>query len=121
MLRPIPAQILKTAATLKVPQSVERWGNVEPKTVELSKTHLQPSNATKKTKDDRTVVLRAILFYDAKNSLPRSVNFLSLKDEADTAGESMTLTADGITYTIETVEPIPDNRGRLHHYELGLV
>ena len=33
----------------------------------------------------------------------------------------MTLNIEGLTYTVETVEPIPDDRGGIHHYELGLV
>lgn len=121
MLRPIPLQILKTAAVLTVPQKVERWGEVTPSTTNLSKTHLQASNAVKRTKDSREVVLRAILFYDTKNSLPRGVNFNALKAQADEAGERMTLDIEGLTYTVETVEPIPDDRGGIHHYELGLV
>ncbi len=121
MLRPIPLRILKTAAVLTVPQKVERWGEVTPSTTNLSKTHLQASNAVKRTKDSREVVLRAILFYDTKNSLPRGVDFNALKTQADEAGGCMTLDIEGLTYTVETVEPIPDDRGGIHHYELGLV
>lgn len=120
MLRPIPLQILKTAAILKVPQEVDRWGESADATIALSKTHLQASNAIKRTKDSREIVLRALLFYDAKNSLPRGVDFDALKRQADEAGECMTLDSKGLTYTVETVEAIPDDRGGVHHYELGL-
>lgn len=120
MLRPIPSQILKTAATLKVPQEVDRWGERADKTLTLTKTHLQASNAVKKTRDSREVVLRALLFYDVQTSLPRGVDFDALKNQADEAGENMTLDIKGLTYTVETVEAIPDDKGRTHHYELGL-
>lgn len=33
----------------------------------------------------------------------------------------MTLEIEGLAYTVETVEPIPDDCGGIHHYELGLV
>lgn len=120
MLRPIPFQILKTTAELKVPQEVGRWGDKTDETITLKRTHLQGSNAVKRTRDSREVVLRALLFYDVKNSLPRGVNFDALKTQADEAGECMTLDAHGLTYTVETVEGVCDDNGRLHHYELGL-
>lgn len=28
---------------------------------------------------------------------------------------------NGISYTLVSVDAVPDDRGRLHHYELGLV
>lgn len=120
MLRPIPPQMLKTAATLKVPKETDRWGERTDETLALAKTHLQASNAVKKTRDSREVVLRALLFYDVKNSRPQGVDFDALKTRADEAGESMTLDIKGLTYTVETVEAIPDDRGGVHHYELGL-
>lgn len=120
MLRPIPLQLLKTSASLKVSQEVDRWGESTDKTITLTKTHLQASNAVKKTRDSREVVLRAILFYDVKNSLPRGVDFDALKMQADEAGECMALDIKGFTYTVETVEAVPDDRGKIHHYELGL-
>ena len=103
-----------------MPQEVGRWGERTDETLALKKTHLQASNAVKKTRDSREVVLRALLFYDVKNSLPRGVDFDVLKTRADEAGENMTLDINGLTYTVETVEAIPDDRGLTHHYELGL-
>lgn len=120
MLRPIPLQILKTAATLKVPQEVDRWGESADATIALSKTHLQASNAIKRTKDSREVVLRALLFYDTKNSLPHGVDFDALKTAVDDVGGVIALDINGLEYHLETVEAIPDNRGGVHHYELGL-
>lgn len=121
MLRPIPMQILKTAATLKVPIDTDRWGEPVYQTYELKRTHLQPSNSVKKTRDNADVVLRSLLFYDCRNSLPRGLDFNALKTAADDVGGVIALDINGLEYHLETVEAIPDDRGAVHHYELGLV
>lgn len=120
-MRPIPPRILTTSGTLKVPISADRYGKAEYSETNFSKTHLQPSSSVKKTRDNREVVLRSLLFYDVRGSLPRGLDFDVLKTQAEKVGSDMLLLANGLEYIVETVEMIPDDTGKPHHYELGLV
>ena len=121
MLKAIPLRILTTSGELRAPKGANRYGNPESDIYALTRVHLQPSNSVKKTRDNREVVLRSLLFYDAKNSLPVGLDFDAIKTKADELGVDAELTLNGLEYTLQTVEAVPDDRGKLHHYELGLV
>lgn len=121
MLKAIPIRLLTHAAILYTPVSVDLYGKEEYTVTELSRTHLQATNSVKRTRDNREVVLRSILFYDAKNSLPRGLDFDQIMLQAEKFASAPRIEINGISYTLVSVDAVPDDRGRLHHYELGLV
>lgn len=122
MLRPTPSRILKHTVTLQVCESVDinqspTWGPV----ITLSRVCMQPSNETKKSKDNTEVVLRGACFVDARRSSPAGIDLDALQKQSESNGWPMTLLFDGNQYTILTVDTLYDDTGILHHTELGLV
>ena len=121
MLMPIPARMLSQTAVFIVPATFDQWGNVATsQSYTVSRVHLQPTNEVRKTKDNTEVILRSILFVDGRLSMP-ALNLLALQRSAEAAGGVLTVTIDGDSYAALTVELIPDDMGRLHHWEVGLV
>lgn len=121
MLAPIPPRMLSQTATISVPSSFDQWGNVDAvQSYAVNRVHLQPSNKVKKTKDNTEVILRSVLFIDGRLSVP-ALNIQALQRSAEEAGGVLTVFVDGVTYAVLTVELIPDDTGRLHHWEVGLV
>ena len=70
MLRPIPAQILKSTATVKVCTGVDMYQNQTYDEYTVKRVHLQPTNEVRKAQTDTEAVLRSILFVDARISTP---------------------------------------------------
>ena len=127
MLSPIPRRILRDTLTLSVPGGFDRYqAPQEPTVYTVQNVHLQSNNETRKTTDNTEVVLRALLFVDARYSTP-ALDFLSLQTAAQQAGGVMTCTVTdrrgGVTgpYTVLVVDGLPDDEDNLHHWELGLV
>ncbi len=120
MFPPIPRQMLTQTATILACTGTDKWK--EPRTVSytVQHVHLQDSNSVRKTAENTEVVLRAILYVDARRSFPL-LDWRQLLRTAQAAGGDVTVTVDGVTYTVETVDALPDDRGRLHHYEAGVV
>lgn len=122
MLRPIPSRILKHTVTLQACEDVDTyqspsWGPV----ITLSNVCMQPSNETKKSKDNTEVVLRGVCFVDARRSFPAGIDLDALQKQSESNGQPMTLLFNGNQYTILTVDTLYDDTGILHHTELGLV
>ena len=110
-MRPIPKSLLIHAVTLHKKINKDKWGIGElDKGTELTYVRMEPSGKIVRDKNNAEIQLAAILFYDCKNSDPKSVMF-----ETDDLIEF-----NGVMHRVEVVEPLYDDK-RLHHYELGLV
>lgn len=119
MLRPIPSRILKHNITINVCTGIDRYQNPTYESTAVSHVVMQPSNETRKTKDNTEVVLRGICFIDAR--LSSGLDFDAMKNTSEANGHSMTLIFGEDTYTVLTVETLYDDTGMLHHTELGVV
>ena len=127
MLSPIPLRILRDTAIFTVPTSFDRYQ--KPTSVEtytVTGVHVQADNSTHKTRENTEVVLRGVLFVDARYSMPH-LDLEALQEKAQKAGGVMTCqirNRRGRTsgpYTVLVVDALPDDEDNLHHYELGLV
>lgn len=127
MLSPIPRRILRDTLTLSVPSGFDRYQKpLTPTVYTVQNVHIQNSNETRKTSNNTEVLLRAILFVDARYSTPK-LDYWALQAAVQAAGGVMTCTVTdrrgGTTgpYTVLVVDGLPDDEGNLHHWELGLV
>ena len=119
MFPPIPRQLLTQTAVVTACTGTDKWKEPTTASYTVRHVHLQDSNAVRKTAQNTEVVLRAILFVDARRSTPL-LDWRSLLRTAQAAGGDVKVAIDGVTYTVETVDALPDDRGRLHHYEVGM-
>ena len=119
MRRPIPVKILKSAATVKVCNGVDRYQNQTYTVFELKRVHLQPTNEIRKTQTNTEVVLRSILFVDAQTSTPR-MDWCDLLQGAHEKGGDVRIIVRGVEYTLLTVDELRDDTDQVHHWELGL-
>lgn len=127
MLRPIPVSMLKNSAVFKVCTGIDAWQNPTWEEYQVKNVHIQDTNEVKKTRENKEVVLRSVLYVDSRLSTP-SLDYRSLAEHSERAGEQMKCTvfdAQGETigsFEIETVDIIPNVPATtVHHYELGLV
>lgn len=120
MLKPIPARILRTTATVSVCSGVDMYQNQTYTTTTVKRTHLQPTNEVRKTTDNTEVVLRSILFVDAQLSQPFLDWEAQLKAAHDVGGD-MRVTVRGVEYTVMVVDALRDDTDKLHHFEVALV
>lgn len=121
MLKPIPEKILKHEVTFQVCSGVDAWQNPSYDSQVVKSCCVQPSSETRKTKDNTEVVLRALLFIDARYSSPASLDIEGLKDTSESNGHALTVIFNGRTYTVESVDVLYDDEGIYHHSEVGLV
>lgn len=121
MLRPIPSRILKHTITLQTCTGVDMWQTPTWKQTTLSRVCMQPSNETKKAKDNTEVVLTGLCFVDARRSAPAGIDLDALQQQSEANGQPMTLIFGGTSYTVLTVDTLYDDTGVLHHTELGVV
>ena len=120
MLKPIPAKILKSAATVKVCNGVDRYQNQTYTEYAVKRVHLQPTNEIRKTQDNTDISLRSILFVDARISTP-SLDWWALFNSAHSIGGDMKVVdKKGETFTVFTVDELKDDTDQFHHYEIGL-
>lgn len=127
MLSPIPRRILRDTLELSVPSGFDRYqAPLDPVVYTVHNVHIQNNNETRKTASNTEVVLRAILFVDARYSTP-ALDYWALQEAAQAAGGVMTCTVTdkrgGVSgpYTVLVVDGLPDDEDNLHHWELGLV
>ena len=120
MLKPIPARILKSTATVKVCTGVDRYQNQTYTEYTVKKVHLQPTNDIRKTPEDTEVVLRSILFVDAKTSTPVLDWYALLQTAHDNQGD-LRVIVRGQEYTVIGVDELRDDTDMLHHWEVSLV
>ena len=120
MLRPIPSRILKHTVTLQTCTGVDMWQSPTWEQTTLTRVCMQPSNETKKSKDNTEVVLRGVCFVDARRSTPAGIDLDAMQNQSEANGQPMTLLFNGSQYTVLTVDTLYDDTGILHHTELGL-
>ena len=107
---PIPSALLIHQAKLLPPAGEDVWqAKKYGKPVSLCAVRVEPVRQWTMENQNRRVSHTATLFYDCRNSRPENVEFQ--------AGAKIVF--EGREYTIETVEPLYDDR-RLHHIEVGL-
>lgn len=119
MLKPIPSKILKTAATVKVCNGVDRYQNQTYTEYALKRVHLQPTNEIRKTQDNTEINLRSILFVDARTSTPH-LDWCALLQTAHTNFGDIRVVIRSVEYTVISVDELRDDTDTLHHYEISL-
>lgn len=119
---PIPYRMLKSTATIKACTELDRYQNQIYTEYTVQRVHLQPTNEVRKTKDNTDCVLRSVLFVDCRYSRP-ALDYFQLFNTAHGMGGDVRIIVDGETYTVQTVDrlPDPDDASKIHHWEIGLV
>lgn len=111
-MRPIPKSLLPH--TVMLHKKKNSGGFYEEDSLDhglkISYVRIEPSSKIVRDKNKAEIQLAATLFYDCKNSLPRSTAF-----HVDDI-----VIFNGQKFIIQIVEPLYD-RNKMHHYELGLV
>lgn len=120
MLRPIPRRILSDNMILKICIGKDRWQSYQYTDYSVRRVHLQPTNEVRKSEENTEVVLRSILFADKRYSCP-NLDLDALQSQSLKNGAPMRVICRGQEYQVITVDSVPDDQGRLHHWELGLV
>ena len=117
MLRPIPARILRSTATVHVCTGTDRYQNQITSETVINHVHIQPTNEIRKTPSGTDCTLRSILFADARYSTPFDwwENFKS----AHEIGGDVKVTIRGVEYTVMTVDALRDDTDNFHHWEIG--
>ena len=119
MLRPIPAKIMRSTAEVKVCTGVDLYQNQTYQTYTVKNVHLQPTNELRKTAENTSNVLRAILFVDRRHSVP-NLDWMNLFLSAQAIAGDMKVTVRGIEYTVFSVDELMDDTDCFHHWEIGL-
>jgi len=118
MLRPIPARILRSTATVKACTSLDRYQNQTYTEYTVKNVHLQPTNEIRKTPNNTDCTLRSILFADGKHSTP--LDWWSLFKTAHDLGGDVKVIVREQEYTVFTVDELRDDTDLFHHWEIGL-
>lgn len=119
MLRPIPARILRSTATVQVCNGADTYQNQTFTTYTVRRVHIQPTDEIIKTIANTDHRLRATLYVDARISAPK-LDWVALLEGAHSLSGDVRVTAHGITYTVASVDTLYDDTDRLHHWEIGL-
>ena len=120
MLRPIPARILRSTATVEVCTGIDTYQNQTYTTYTVNRVHLQPTEKVIKAADNSDQQLNSILFVDMRHSTP-SIDWAALHEAAHSIGGDMRVIVRGITYTVAEVDLLMDDTDQPHHWEIGLV
>ena len=118
MLKPIPAQILRSTATVKYCTGLDKYQNQTFTESTVDRVHLQPTNEIRKTPSNTDCTLRALLFADARHSTP--FDWWSIFTSAHEMGGDVKVTIRGQKYTVFTVDELRDDTDMFHHWEIGL-
>ena len=118
MLRPIPARILRTTATVQACTALDKYQNQTYTTYTVKKVHLQPTNEIRKSPNNTDCALRSILFADGKHSTP--LDWWSLFNTAHELGGDVKVIVREQEYTVFTVDELRDDTDLFHHWEIGL-
>lgn len=119
MLRPIPARILRSTATVKACTGLDRYQNQTYAEYTVRMVHIQPTNEIRKTADNTDCTLSAILFVDGRNSAP-SLDWWGLFQTAHGVGGDLKVIIREREYTVFSVEELTDDTDTFHHWEIGL-
>ena len=120
MLRPIPAKILRSTATVEVCTGVDMYQNQTYTTYTVKRVHLQPEERIVKSRTNTDQQLTGTLFVDVRISSP-ALDWQALLETAHDYGGDMRVTIRGITYTVATADGLRDDTDRLHHWEIGVI
>lgn len=120
MLRPIPARIMRTTATVRACTGLDRWQNPVYQEYTVNRVHLQPTNEVRKTAENTECTLRSLLFADRKNSKP-DIDWWNIFNTAHDMGGDVKVIVRGQEYTVYTVEELRDDTDLFHHWEIGLI
>ena len=127
MLRPIPQQLLRDMVTIKVCTGMDAWQKPVWQETSVKNVHLQNTNEVRQTANNTEVVLRSVLFIDARRSVP-SLDYDALAMQSEAAGRPMRAVVfnfkgqqvgDYEVLTVDTGPNVPSTD--THHVELGLV
>lgn len=118
MLRPIPAKILRSTATVKVCTGFDFYKKPVYADYTVNNVHIQPTNEIRKTPTNTDCALSSILFADARHSTPFDWwgNFTSAHD----LGGDVKVIVRGQEYTVFSVDELRDDTDVFHHYEIGM-
>lgn len=119
MLKPIPAKIMRSTATVKACTGLDRYQNQTFEEYTVKKVHLQPTNEIRKTANNTDCILRSILFVDKRHSTP-TIDWCGLFNTAHAIGGDVKVTVRGEEYTIFSVDELRDDTDSFHHWEIGL-
>ena len=119
MLKPIPAKIMRSTATVKACTGLDRYQNPTYADYTVKKVHLQPTNEIRKTANNTESALRSILFVDRKHSTP-TIDWWGLFETAHSIGGDVKVTVRGVEYTVFSVDELRDDTDCFHHWEIGL-
>ena len=119
MLKPIPARILRSTATVKVATGVDIYQNQTFDTYTVQRVHLQPTEKIIKTANNTDRQLVSMLFVDIRHSSP-ALDWAGLLQQAHDLGGDVFVTVRGIQYTVASVDGLRDDTDHLHHWEIGL-
>lgn len=118
MLRPIPARILRSTATVDVCTGTDRYQNQITSQYTIKHVHIQPTNEIRKTPSGTDCTLRSILFADGR--LSTAFDWWSNFESAHAIGGDVKVTIRGVTYTVMSVDALRDDSDNFHHWEIGL-
>ena len=119
MLRPIPARIMRSFATVRACTGVDKYQNQEYTEYTVKNVHLQPMNELKKTSVNTSNVLRSILFVDKRHSTP-DLDWMNMLLTAQSVAGDVKVTVRGVEYTVFSVDELRDDTDTFHHWEIGL-
>lgn len=119
MLRPIPARIMRSIATVRACTGVDKYQNQEYTEYTVKNVHLQPTNELKKTAVNTSNVLRSILFVDKRHSIP-DLDWMNMFLTAQNVAGDVKVTVRGVEYTVFSVDELRDDTDTFHHWEIGL-
>ena len=119
MLRPIPARILRSTATVKVCTGVDMYQKQTYDEYTVKRVHVQPTERIIKTVTNTDQQLTSILFVDVRHSAP-ALDWHALFQTAHDHGGDVLVIIRNVTYTVASVDGLRDDTDRLHHWEIGL-
>ena len=119
MLRPIPARILRSTATVRVCAGTDVYQNQTYDEYTVRRVHIQPTERIVKTSTNTDQQLSATLFVDARLSKP-ALDWHALLQHAHDLGGDLRVIIRGVTYTVAAVDGLRDDTDRLHHWEIGM-
>ena len=119
MLRPIPAKIMRSQATVKACTSFDLYQDPTYTEYTVKNVHIQPTNEIRKTADNTDCTLRSILFVDKRHSTP-TLDWWGLFQTAHAMGGDVKVVVRGVEYTIFSVDELRDDTDLFHHWEIGL-
>lgn len=119
MLRPIPARIMRSTATVKACTGMDAYQNQTYTEYTVNRVHIQPSNEIRTASDNTQCNLRSVLFADRRHSTP--LDWWGLFTTAHEMGGDLRVIVRGVEYTVFSVDELTDDTDTFHHWEIGLM